>query len=177
MKTLLTSLLLTFLLVSDFLRSEPVPIFPPSLEKGDTIAVVAPASCPEEDQQTVARWRRRFAAHGLGGIEKDAPRGGRKPTRRDRVARRIVEKTTQEPPPNATHWSTRTLAGALGVSHMMVHRVWQANGLKPHLTRNFKVSNDPRFAEKLMDVVGLYLNPPEHALVLLVMASRRSLPR
>ena len=120
------------------------------------------------DQQTVARWRRRFAAHGLGGIEKDAPRGGRKSTKRDRVARLIVEKTTQERPPNATHWSTRTLAGALGVSHMMVHRVWQANGLKPHLTRNFKVSNDPRFAEKLMDVVGLYLNPPEHALVLCV---------
>ena len=120
------------------------------------------------DQQTVARWRRRFAAHGLAGIEKDAPRGGRKPTKRDRVARLIVEKTTRERPPNATHWSTRTLAKALGVSHMMVQRVWQANGLKPHLTRNFKVSNDPRFAGKLIDVVGLYLNPPEHALVLCV---------
>jgi len=120
------------------------------------------------DQQTVARWRRRFAAHGLAGIEKDAPRGGRKPTKRDRLARQIVEKTTQERPPNATHWSTRTLAKALGVSHMMVQRVWEANGLKPHLTRNFKVSNDPRFAEKLIDVVGLYLNPPEHALVLCV---------
>ena len=120
------------------------------------------------DQQTVARWRRRFAAHGLAGIEKDAPRGGRKPTKRDRVARLIVEKTTQEHPPNATHWSTRTLAKALGISHMMVYRVWQANALKPHLTRTFKVSNDPRFVEKLIDVVGLYLDPPEHALVLCV---------
>ncbi len=84
------------------------------------------------DQQTAARWRRRFAAHGLAGIEKDARRGGRKPTKRDRLAPLIVEKTTQERPPHATHWSTRTLAKALGVSHMMVQRVWEANGLKPH---------------------------------------------
>lgn len=118
------------------------------------------------DRSIVGRWRSRFAQHGLTGIEKDAPRGGRKPTKRNQVARRIVEKTTQETPANATHWSTRSLAKKLGVSQSMVHRVWKANGLKPHLVRTFKVSNDPHFVEKLIDIVGLYLNPPEHALVL-----------
>jgi transposase len=118
------------------------------------------------DRSIVGRWRSRFAQHGLTGIEKDAPRGGRKPTKRNQVARRIVEKTTQETPANATHWSTRSLAKKLGVSQSMVHRVWRANGLKPHLVRTFKVSNDPHFVEKLIDIVGLYLNPPEHALVL-----------
>ncbi len=117
---------------------------------------------------TVVRWRSRFADRGLSGIEKDAPRGGRKPTKREQVARVIIEKTTQETPANATHWSTRTLATALGIDKSMVQRVWKANGLKPHLVRTFKVSNDPHFAEKLVDVVGLYLDPPEHALVLSV---------
>ena len=124
------------------------------------------ASELETDRSIVGRWRSRFAQHGLTGIEKDAPRGGRQPTKRNKVARRIVEKTTQETPPNATHWSTRSLAKKLGVSQSMVHRVWKANGLKPHLARTFKVSNDPHFVEKLIDIVGLYLNPPEHALVL-----------
>ena len=117
---------------------------------------------------TVARWRDRFAASGVAGIEKDAPRGGRPPKARDELARKIVEMTTQQKPANATHWSTRTLAEALGTNRSMVSRVWRANGLKPHLSRTFKVSNDPRFAEKLVDVVGLYLDPPEHALVLCV---------
>ncbi len=117
---------------------------------------------------TVVRWRARFGALGLAGIEKDAPRGGRRPTLRDRVARQIIEKTTQSRPANATHWSTRTLAAALGIDKSMVSRVWRANGLQPHRTRTFKVSNDPRFVEKLVDVVGLYLDPPEHALVLSV---------
>jgi transposase len=117
---------------------------------------------------SVARWRQRFASGRLQAITKDAPRGGRKPSTRNRVAERIVEATTQTLPTAATHWSTRTLAEALGVSRAMVHRVWQANGLKPHLVRTFKVSNDPHFVDKLIDVVGLYLNPPEHALVLSV---------
>jgi transposase len=118
------------------------------------------------DRLTVGRWRRRFAAGGLAAIEKDAPRGGRKPTRRARLAPKIVKKTTTEKPSDATHWSTRGLAKALHISHSMVHRVWRQSNLKPHLTRTFKVSNDPRFAEKLIDIVGLYLNPPENALVL-----------
>src|SRR5271157_2710005 len=115
--------------------------------------------------KTVSLWRRRFAEQRVAGIEKDAPRGGRPKTGK-RTARLIVEKTTQERPANATHWSTRTLAKHLGTSRSMVQRVWKANGLKPHLTRTFKLSNDPHFVEKLIDVVGLYLNPPEHALVL-----------
>jgi len=80
----------------------------------------------------------------------------------------IIKKTTREKPSNATHWSTRTLAEEMGVTQSMVHRVWKANGLKPHLVRTFKISSDPRFEEKLRDVVGLYLNPPENALVLSV---------
>ena len=117
-------------------------------------------------RETVGRWRTRFAQERLAGIEKDAPRGGRPPRRRDQVARMIVERTTQTVPANATHWSVRTLAKELGVSRSMVHRVWRANQLKPHLTHTFKVSNDRQFVEKLTDIVGLYLNPPEHALVL-----------
>jgi len=115
--------------------------------------------------KTVSLWRRRFAAQRIAGIEKDAPRGGRPKTSK-RIARLIIEKTTREHPANATHWSTRTLAKELGTSPSMVQRVWKANGLKPHLTRTFKLSNDPHFVEKLLDVVGLYLNPPEHALVI-----------
>ena len=116
----------------------------------------------------VARWRDRFAASGIKGIEKDAPRGGRRPKSRDELVRRIVEMTTQQKPANATHWSTRTLAEELGTNRSLVNRVWRAHGLKPHLSRTFKVSNDALFTEKLIDVVGLYLDPPEHALVLCV---------
>jgi transposase len=122
----------------------------------------------EISRGAVARWRDRFAELGVAGLEKDAPRGGRPPKSRDDLVRRIIEMTTQQKPANATHWSTRTLAEALGTNRSLVNRVWRANGLKPHLCRAFKVSNDPRFAEKLIDVVGLYLDPPEHALVLCV---------
>jgi transposase len=117
------------------------------------------------DRTIVNRWRRRFAEQGLAGIEKDAPRGGRPATERQRLAQRIVRVTTTERPSNATHWSTNSLAAHLKTNATMVWRVWRANGLKPHLSRTFKVSNDPGFVEKLLDVVGLYLNPPERALV------------
>ena len=115
---------------------------------------------------TVGRWRSRFAELRLGGIEKDLPRGGRPRSQREDIESMIIDKTTQPSPKNATHWSTRSLAAELGVSQSLVHRVWKANGLKPHLTRTFKLSRDPLFEEKLIDVVGLYLNPPEKALVL-----------
>jgi transposase len=118
------------------------------------------------DRRTVGRWRDRYAASGLAGIERDLPRGGRKPKTRDKLAAEIIRKTTREKPKNATHWSTRTLAKELGTNHAMIQRVWKAAGLKPHLVKTFKLSNDPRFIEKLIDVVGLYLDPPEHALVL-----------
>ena len=118
--------------------------------------------------KTICLWRNRFAKSGLAGIEKDAPRGGRPATARAALAADIVRKTTTQKPPAATHWSTRTLAAELDTSPSMVQRVWKAHHLQPHRTKTFKLSNDPRFAEKLVDVVGLYLNPPEHAIVLCV---------
>ena len=118
------------------------------------------------DRQTVGRWRTRFATQGIEGIKKDRPGRGRKATKRQALAAKIIDKTTREKPRNATHWSTRTLGAEMGVDPTMVHRVWKDAGLKPHLTRTFKLSNDPDFVEKLVDVVGLYLNPPERALVL-----------
>jgi hypothetical protein len=78
----------------------------------------------------------------------------------------VIRKTTQDTPANATHWSTRTMAEAAGLSEKSVRRIWHKHGLKPHLARTFKVSNDPKFAEKLEAIIGLYLNPPEHAIVL-----------
>lgn len=114
----------------------------------------------------VGKWRTRFASQGIAGIEKDAPRGGRPAKAREGMAARIIEWTTQKKPRYATHWSCRTLAKELATSRAMVNRAWQANGLKPHLYRTFKLSNDRHFIEKLVDVVGLYLDPPEHALVL-----------
>ena len=111
----------------------------------------------------VSRWRKRYLESGLQGIERDLPRGA-PPVTVD-VAR-LVELTTQRKPEAATHWSTRTLAAELGVSAASVSRHWRKNGLKPHLVRGFKVSRDPKFVEKLEDIVGLYMSPPEHALVL-----------
>ncbi|MFO0867768.1 MAG: IS630 family transposase [Pirellulales bacterium] len=117
-------------------------------------------------RRTVGTWRNRFVEDRLVGIQKDAPRGGRAATKRASLEAEIIRKTTQETPRNATQWSTRSLAKALGCSDSMVQRVWKDNGLQPHRTKSFKVSNDPHFAEKMVDVVGLYLDPPEHALVL-----------
>lgn len=111
----------------------------------------------------VARWRERYLECGLQGIERDLPRGA-PPVKVD-VAK-LVELTTQTTPEAATHWSTRTMGAALGVSASTVMRHWQAHGLKPHIIRGFKVSRDPQFIEKLEDIVGLYMSPPEHALVL-----------
>lgn len=116
----------------------------------------------------VGLWRKRFVELRLPGIEQDAPRPGRPSPQREALTKKILEATTQRTPKNATHWSTRTLAAELNVSDARVARVWRAHGLKPHRVKTFKVSNDPRFAEKLEDVVGLYLNPPAHAIVLSV---------
>ena len=111
----------------------------------------------------VGRWRERYAEGGLAVIERDLPRSGRKPIV---DAAEIVRLTTQTRPTAATHWRTRTLAKAVGVSDTTGLRVRQSHGLKPHRVDTFKVSRDPKFAEKLEDIVGLYLSPPEHALVL-----------
>ena len=119
-------------------------------------------------RHTVGRWRSRYAKLGLAGIEKDSPRSGRLPTISEEVIQEVIRKTTQETPSNATHWSTRSMAKATGLSAATIRRIWRRHGLKPHRVRTFKLSNDPRFAEKLEEVIGLYLNPPEHALVLCV---------
>lgn len=114
---------------------------------------------------TVARWRSRFIADGVTAIEHDETRPGRKPKISANKVKTIVTLTTQQRPDNATHWSTRSMAAAAGVSEASVRRIWQAHGLKPHRVETFKVSNDKHFKEKLEDIVGLYLDPPEHALV------------
>jgi transposase len=116
--------------------------------------------------QKAARWRKRFLAAGIPGLEKDAPRPGRTPSISAATVRAVIRTTTQQRPGNATHWSTRTMAAQFGISEASVRRIWKAHGLKPHRVETFKVSNDPDFAEKLEAIVGLYLNPPEHALVL-----------
>jgi transposase len=116
--------------------------------------------------QKAARWRKRFLQKGLSGLQKDAPRPGRTRTITATKVQDVVRKTTREKPDNATHWSTRTMAAASGISEKSVRRIWHQHGLKPHLTRTFKLSNDPQFAEKLEAIIGLYLNPPEHAIVL-----------
>ncbi|MCX6592348.1 MAG: IS630 family transposase [Acidobacteria bacterium] len=116
--------------------------------------------------QKAARWRARFLELGLPGLQKDAPRPGRTPSIATATVKAVIEMTTQQQPANATHWSTRTMAAQVGISEASVRRIWKSHGLKPHLVETFKVSNDPEFAEKLEVIVGLYLNPPEHALVL-----------
>ena len=118
-------------------------------------------------RQAVALWRGRFLKLGIDGIARDAPRGGRgRWARTPGKVRAIIERTTRTTPPAATHWSTHSMARAEGVSASTVGRVWREHGLRPHRVKSFKLSNDKRFAEKLDDVVGLYLDPPEHALVL-----------
>jgi transposase len=117
-------------------------------------------------RQKAGRWRKRFLALGLAGLAKDAPRPGRPATVTAQKVQDVVARTTQTRPSNATHWSTRSMAQAAGISEASVRRIWKAHGLKPHRVESFKLSNDPRFAEKLQDIIGLYLNPPEHALVL-----------
>ena len=111
----------------------------------------------------VGRWRKRYAQQRLTGIERDLPRGA--PQKKVDLTR-LVELTTQTTPHAATHWSTRKMAAELGVHSTTVSRNWRAAGLKPHFVRSFKISRDPKFVEKLEDIVGLYISPPEHALVL-----------
>jgi transposase len=114
---------------------------------------------------TVILWRTRFAEGGTDALAQDAPRSGRPREITSELVDWIVSETQNTTPPDATHWSTRSMAAHAGVSPEMVRRIWVAHGLKPHLVRNFKVSTDPDFVAKLRDVVGLYLNPPKKAIV------------
>jgi transposase len=116
---------------------------------------------------TVATWRRRFAAHHLEGLT-DAPRSGAPRTIGDAAVERLIALTLEEAPRNATHWSTRAMARRAGMSQTAVSRIWRAFGLRPHRSDSFKLSSDPAFVEKVRDIVGLYLAPPDRALVLCV---------
>ena len=118
--------------------------------------------------EKAARWRKRFLTKGLAGLEKDTPRPGRTPSTAKATVDKVVRLTTQEKPANATHWSTRKMAAAAGISDSSVLRIWHAHGLKPHRIESFKLSNDPNFTQKLEAIVALYLQPPEHAIVLCV---------
>jgi len=156
-------------------RKHAVDLFPRVVERSRIVLLAAEGKQDKEiagslsmTPKKVSRWRKRFLRLGLAGLEKDAPRPGRTPKVSPRLIQRVVDMTTRQKPAKATHWSTRTMADAVGISEASIRRIWHAHGLKPHLIRTFKISNDPEFAEKLEDIVGLYLNPPEHALVLCV---------
>jgi len=115
---------------------------------------------------TVQLWRQRFLALRVPGLEKDAPRPGRIPKISPRKIKAVIEATLHTTPPNATHWSTRTMAKAQNLSEATIRRIWKQHNLKPHLVNTFKLSRDKHFVEKLVDIVGLYLNPPDKSLVL-----------
>jgi transposase len=117
---------------------------------------------------TVQLWRERFLDRRLEGLKKDAPRPGRLPSIPPEKIQAVIEATLHTKPSNATHWSTRMMAKAQGLSEATIRRIWKRHNLKPHLTKTFKLSRDRQFVEKLADVVGLYVNPPEKALVLCV---------
>lgn len=135
---------------------------------GDGLTAEAMAAVVGKSLLTVRRWRRRYVAKGVDGLLKDATRPSRvKPLAAEKVAQ-VVHMTLHEKPPNATHWSLRRAAAAAGISYSSVQRIWQAHGLKPHLVKTFKVSRDKNFAAKVADVVGLYVNPPDKAVVLCV---------
>jgi transposase len=138
------------------------------LGAGDGGGATRVARAVGKSEPTVRRWLARFAAEGVDGLLHDATRPPGKPPLPKSTVERVVRMTLHELPPGATHWSARRLAKAIGIGHGAVQRIWAAHGLKPHLVRGFKLSNDPRFVEKLRDVVGLHVNPPEHAIVLSV---------
>ena len=117
------------------------------------------------DRVTVGKWRSRFVLHRLDGLH-DEPRPGKPRAISDDDVERVIVKTLEETPRDATHWSTRSMALATGMSQSAVSRIWRAFGLKPHLVESFKLSPDPQFIDKVRDIVGLYLNPPEAAVVL-----------
>jgi len=133
--------------------------------KGTNSTAVADAL--DTSRETVGKWRKRFAERRLDGLV-DEPRPGAPRTISDRDVERVVVRTLESAPSNATHWSTRSMARASGMSQSAVVRIWRAFSLQPHRTETFKLSADPLFVDKVRDIVGLYLNPPDRALVLCV---------
>src|ERR1700720_2097068 len=135
---------------------------------GEGIGAVEVATRVGKSVLTVRRWRRRYAAKGVDGLLKDATRPpGRKPLTARKI-KQVVNLTLNDKPPDATHWSERTMAARTGIAPSSVQKIWAAHGLKPHLSKTFKLSRDPNFVAKVEDIVGLYLNPPDKALVLAV---------
>ena len=120
------------------------------------------------NRKTVRLWRERFRRHGLQKLWEIAPGRGRKPTYDSTRVKAVIDATLRTKPKGSTHWSCRTMAAAQGISKSTVSQIWRSHNIKPHRTQTFKLSRDPRFLEKLTDVVGLYLNPPEQAMVLCV---------
>ena len=138
------------------------------LAAADGKSDVAIAQQLSVNRKTVILWRQRFTEQRLDGLWEIAPGRGRKPLYNDAKIAAIVDATLQTKPAGATHWSCRTMAESQGVSKSTINNLWQAHQLKPHQTKTFKLSRDPRFLEKMTDVIGLYLNPPDHAIVLCV---------
>jgi transposase len=134
----------------------------------DEAGVTAIVRALGKTKKTAYRWRDRYIELGIEGLKRDASRPGRKKPLAAAMIARVVDMTLHEKPPEATHWTARKLAKAVGLSHTSVQRIWAAHGLKPHLTKTFKLSNDKQFVEKVKDIVGLYLDPPDRALVLSV---------
>lgn len=135
------------------------------LLSADGTGVMAITRMVGKSKVTVARWQERYLAQGVAGLRRDATRPGRKPPLTADAIQQVVHRTLHEKPPNATHWSIRKMAAASGLSRSSIQRIWQAHQLKPHRVKTFKLSNDKHFAEKVQDIVGLYLNPPDKALV------------
>jgi len=134
------------------------------LDSAAGMADTAAAAKNHTNPKTVATWRKRFAERRLEGLY-DEPRPGAERKITDEDVERIVVETLETTPKGRTHWSTRRMAKKAGISHSSVGRIWRAHGLKPHIVRGFKLSNDPQFIDKVRDVVGLYMNPPDHAVV------------
>jgi transposase len=135
------------------------------LLSADRTGVMAITRAVGMSKVTVSRWQERYLAKGIAGLRRDATRPGRKAPLSAETIQQVVHKTLHEKPPAGTHWSIRTMAVATALSRSSVQRIWQAHQLKPHRVKTFKLSNDKHFAEKVQDIVGLYLNPPEKALV------------
>ena len=138
------------------------------LLSGDRLGTMSIMRRVGKSKPTVWRWQARFLEEGVDGLLRDRDRGSGRPPLGAAVKAEVLTKTMGETPFNGTHWSVRTMARAVGISHTSVQRIWAEHGLKPHLVSTFKLSNDPKFAEKVVDIIGLYLNLPDKALVLSV---------
>src|SRR5271168_540163 len=135
------------------------------LLSADRIGVMAITRAVGVSKVTVGRWQERYLAKGIGGLRRDGTRPGRKPPLSAETIQQVVHKTLHEKPTAGTHWSIRKMAAATGLSYTSVQRIWKAHELQPHRVKTFKLSNDKRFVEKVQDIVGLYLDPPDKALV------------